>query len=90
MEDEAVRACQESKYVSAFSEEDIPGFSASAGTLQVTTLLRQLEELNATARRSVAKEAENAIESGAALLDEAGRARVLQLCVAVEKERLEA
>ena len=65
--------------MSAFSEEDIPGAAASAGVLEVTALMQQLEELTATAQRSVAKEAEHAIESGSALLDEAGRERVLQL-----------
>ena len=64
----------------AFSEEDIPGAAASAGVLAATSLIRQLEDLDATAQRSVAKETEHAIESGSALLDEAGRERVLRLC----------
>ncbi|CAK0887182.1 unnamed protein product [Prorocentrum cordatum] len=83
MEDADVQACKESRYVSAFSEEDIPGAAASAGALEVTALIKQLEELDATAQRSVAKETEHAIESGSALLDEAGRERVLQLCESV-------
>ena len=80
LDDEDVQACKDSRYVSAFSEEDIPGAAASAGALEVTALIKQLEELDKTAQRSVAKETEHAIESGSALLDEAGRKRVLQLC----------
>ena len=83
LEDRDVQACKESRYVSAFSEEDIPGAAASAGVLEVTSLIRQLEDLDATAQRSVAKETEHAIESGSALLDEAGRERVLRLCESV-------
>ena len=85
LEDVDVRACQESRYVSAFNEEDIAGHSTSAGALEVTTLMRQLEELDATAQRSVAKETECALESGAALIDEVGRERTLELCHAVKK-----
>ena len=84
VEDLDVRACQESRYVSAFNEEDIAGASTSAGALEVTTLMRQLEELDATAQRSVAKETEYAFESGAALTDEAGRERILQLLSSCE------
>ena len=84
-EDVDVRTCQESRYVSAFNEEDIPGLSASAGVMEITSLMGQLEELDATAQRSVAKETEYALESGAALIDEAGRERILELCRAVRK-----
>ena len=42
--------------------------------------MRQLEELDQAAQRSVAAEVESAIEGGACLLDEAGRERVLALC----------
>ena len=57
LEDRDVQACKESRYVSAFSEEDIPGAAASAGVLEVTSLIIQLEDLDATAQRSVAKDA---------------------------------
>ena len=83
LDDQDVQACKDSRYVSAFNEEDIPGAAASAGALEVTALIKQLEELDATAQRSVAKETEHAIESGSALLDEAGRERVLKLCESV-------
>jgi hypothetical protein len=84
-EDADARTCQESRYVSALNEEDIPGLSASAGVLEIASLMGQLEELDATAQRSVAKETEYALESGAALVDEAGRERILELCRAVRK-----
>ena len=78
-DDRDVQACQDSRYVSAFSEEDIAGGAASASVMQVSALMQQLEDLSATAQRSVAAEAEHAVEGGAALLDTAGRARVLAL-----------
>ena len=85
MGDKDVQACRESRYVNVFCEEDIPGAAASAGALEVTAPIRQLEELGTTARRSVAKETERAIESGSALLGEAGRDRILKLCESVRK-----
>ena len=39
LEDRDVPACKESRYVSALSEEDIPGAAASAGVLEVTSLI---------------------------------------------------
>ena len=75
-----MQACQEARFISAFSPEDIPGAKTSAGALEVSALMQQLQDLTTTAQRSVAKEMEHAIESGAALLDEAGRDRVLEMC----------
>ena len=71
--------------MSAFSEEDISGLTASEGVMEITSLMEQLQELDATAQRSVAKETEFALESGAALIDKAGRERILELCCAVRK-----
>ena len=42
--------------------------------------MRQLEELDAAAQRSVAAEVESAVEGGCCLIDEAGRERILGLC----------
>ena len=48
--------------------------------MEVAALQNQLEEIESATQRSVAAEVESAIESGAALVDEAGRGRILQLC----------
>ncbi|CAK0879109.1 unnamed protein product, partial [Prorocentrum cordatum] len=62
LEGNDVQACKESRYVSAFREEDTPAPAASAGALEVTALIKPLEELDATARRSVAKAAMSNLE----------------------------
>ena len=51
----------------------------TSGTLEVVALINQLEQLEQAANRSVAAEAETALE-GAALPDDAGRERILELC----------
>lgn len=73
-------AAKESRYVSAFSPEDIPGASESSASLEVAALMDQLEELDKASQRSVAAEVESALESGACLVDDAGRERILELC----------
>ena len=42
--------------------------------------MQQLEELDHAEQRSVAAEAESAVESGACLIDDAGRERILDIC----------
>ena len=75
-----VEAAKESRYISAFSPEDIPGAQESSASLEVAALMNQLEDLDNAAQRSVAAEVESAIEGGACLVDDAGRERILTLC----------
>ena len=79
-EDLDTDAAKQSRYISAFSPEDIPGAQESSASLEVSSLMEQLEELDKTAQRSVAAEVESAIEGGACLVDDAGRERILELC----------
>jgi len=55
-------AAKESRYVSAFSPEDIPGASESSASLEVAALMDQLEELDKASQRSVAAEVESALK----------------------------
>jgi len=48
-------------------------------------LMHQLEELDNAAQRSVAAEVESALEGGARLVDDAGRERMLDLCIEIRK-----
>jgi len=48
--------------------------------MEVTALLQQLEELETSAARSLAAEVESAVEGGACLVDDVGRARILAIC----------
>ena len=79
-EDAEVEAAKQAQILNAFSEDDIPGSSESAASLEVAALMQQLEELDHAAQRSVAAEAESAVESGACLIDDAGRERILDIC----------
>ena len=81
--DADVEAAKQSRFISAFHPDDIPGASESTASLEVAALMQQLEDLDAAAQRSVAAEVESAVEGGACLTDEAGRARVLELCKAI-------
>jgi hypothetical protein len=75
-----VEAAKQSRYISAFSPDDIPGAQESSASLEVSALMEQLEELDNAAQRSVAAEVESAVESGACLVDDAGRERILEIC----------
>ena len=71
--------------MSAFSPDDIPGAAESAACMEVAPLLTQLGEVQSAMKRSITAEVESAIESGACLVDEAGRGRVLGVCKAVRQ-----
>lgn len=75
-----VETAKQARYISAFSPDDIPGAQESSACLEVTALMQQLEELDNAAQRSVTAEVESAIESGACLVDDAGRERILDIC----------
>ena len=79
--DADVEASRQARYISAFETHvgDL-NEAESSGTLEGTALINQLEQLEQAAQRSVAAETETALESGAALPDEAGRERILALC----------
>ena len=79
--DADVEASRQARYISAFETHvgDL-NEAKTSGTLEVVALINQLEQLEQTAQRSVAAEAETALESGATLPDEAGRERILALC----------
>ena len=53
--------------------------------MEVVNLLHQLEELDKAAQRSVAAEVESAMESGACLVDDVGRERILAICAKVRR-----
>ena len=79
--DADVEASRQARYISAFEThvEDL-NEAQTSGTLEVVSLINQLEQLEQTAQRSVAAETETVLESGATLPDEAGRERILALC----------
>ena len=79
--DADVEASRQARYISAFEThvEDL-NEAKTSGTLEVVSLINQLEQLEQTAQRSVAAETETVLESGATLPDEAGRERILALC----------
>ena len=69
--------------VKDFNDQD------KSGAMEVTAVMQQLEELDHAAQRSVAVEVESALESGlgdeGGLVDEVGRARILDLCTQVHQ-----
>ena len=78
--DADVEAAKQARYISAF-EPNISDLNGDGeGAAEVTALLQQLETLNETAQRSVAAEVESAVEGGACLIDDVGRAKVLEIC----------
>ena len=79
-QDADVESAKQSRFISAFSPDDIPGASESAASLEVAALMQQLEELDQAAQRSVAAEVESAVEGGGCLIDDAGRERILGIC----------
>ena len=82
--DADMSAARDARYIAAFEPEvqDLSG--DGRGSMEVVSLMQQLEELDRAAQRSVAAEVESALESrlgaAACLPDEAGRARILEIC----------
>ena len=85
--DADVQAAKQARYISAFDPESLPGAGESAACLELASLQQQLEDLEATAQRSVAAEVESALESGACLVDDAGRERILDLCKKIRENK---
>ena len=83
--DADVEAAKQAQFISAFSPDDIPGMSQSAACMEVAALENQLNEVENATKRSIAAEAESLIEGGAGLVDEAGQARILEICQKVRK-----
>ena len=84
-EDAEFQASRQSRCISAFHPDDIPVDPNAKAAMDVASLEAQLKDLDEAAQRSVAAEVESAVEGGACLMDEVGRARVLDLCAAVRK-----
>lgn len=87
--DSDITAARDARYIAAFEPEvqDLNG--EGRGSMEVASLMQQLEELDRAAQRSVEAEVESALESrlgdAACLIDEAGRARILEICDKVRK-----
>ena len=82
--DADMSAARDARYIAAF-EPEVQDLSADGrGSMEVVSLMQQFEELDRAAQRSVAAEVESALESrlgaAACLPDEAGRARILEIC----------
>ena len=90
--DADVDAAKQARYISAFEPQVADLNERNSATSDVVALLNQLEDLDATAQRSVASEVESAIEGGACLTDDVGRARILNICreVRVKCQKLDA
>ena len=67
-----MEAARQARVISAL-DPDVQDFNENDGSLQVASLMRQLEDLQNASRRSVAAELEAALENDAGLIDEAGR-----------------
>ena len=78
--DADVGAAKQARYISAFEPQVADLNERNSATAEVVALLNQLEDLDATAQRSVASEVESAIEGGACLTDDVGRTRILDIC----------
>ena len=88
--DADIAAAREARYIAAFETEAQDLNGDNSGVMEVATLMQQLEELDQAAQRSVAAEIESAVETdlvreGACLVDEAGRARILEICQKIRK-----
>ena len=83
--DADVAAAKQARYISAFEPQAQDLNQERSGAMEVVSLMRQLEELDKAAQRSVAAEVESALESGACLVDESGRARILALCQEIRR-----
>ena len=82
-DDADVEGLKQQRYISAFDPHSIPGDSSNEQSAQITALVHQLQQLDHLSQRSVAAEAEAALESGVLLPeneDEAGRQRILDIC----------
>jgi len=79
-EDADVQAAKQARYISAF-EPKVTDLNADAeqATGEVVSLLDQLEALDRMTQRSVALETLSAVEGGASLIDDEGRARLLEI-----------
>ena len=84
--DADVEASRQARYISAFETQvaDL-NESTTSGTMEVVSLINQLQELEQAAQRSVAAEMETAIEANPDLIDDAGRERILKLCQDVRR-----
>ena len=78
--DADVDAAKQARYISAFEPQVADLNERISATAEVVALLNQLEDLDATAQRSVASEVESVIEGGACLTDDVGRTRILDIC----------
>ena len=78
--DAEVDAAKQARYISAFEPQVTDLNEQDSATTEVVSLLQQLEDLDNAAQRSVAAEVESAIEGGACLTDDIGRARILDIC----------
>ena len=87
--DADIAAAREARYIAAFEPETEDLNKQNSGAMEVTALMQQLEELDQAAQRSVAAEVESTLESrlgeAACLVDEAGRARILEVCKKVRE-----
>jgi hypothetical protein len=82
--DADVEASKHARYISAFEPQaqDLNEKQTSAGA-EITALVQQIQELQKATQRSIAAEMESYVEShgsNSLLEDEAGRARILELC----------
>ena len=82
--DPDVDAAKQARYISAFEPQVADLNERNSATSEIVALLNQLEDLDATAQRSVASEVESAIEGGACLTDDVGRTRILNIVVSHE------
>ena len=82
--DADVEAAKSARYIAAFDPFPSDLNNTHTGSMEVTALMQQLEDLDQTAQRSVAAEVESALENrigeGACLVDESGRRRILDIC----------
>ncbi|CAK0876828.1 unnamed protein product [Prorocentrum cordatum] len=85
--DADIAAAREARYIAAF-EQQTTDFNRdkNGGSMQITALMQQLEELDHAAQRSVAAEVEPALEGGVdcggeggGLVDREGRERILDM-----------
>ena len=81
-----VEAAKAARTICAFSPDDIPGAQESSASLEVASLMEMLEDLENNAQRSVAAEIESSLESGACLVDDAGRERILAICTKIRAQ----
>ena len=81
-----MEAAKAARIINAFHPDDIPGAQESSVSLEVAALMEMLEELENSAQRSVAAEIESSLESGACLIDDYGRERILEICKKIRNQ----